>query len=207
MTRRRVACRCFLFFMSYLHRNSQKRFYGSDKIYFIVTKTFKNYPYFKEPIFCELFIEELKICKQLKQFKLYGFCIIYDHLNLLIQPNEKYNISNVMQAIKKETSRDINRIILNNIEGDIPECRLHECRLQARGLIAKFQNQFIKKYKNNEWPEFRWQKSFHDHVIRNKKDFINHYNYTVYNFIKHNLSENWRYTSLNYEELIDEINF
>ncbi len=46
-----------------LHRNSQRRFYGQDYIYFVVAKTFDNYPYFREPIFCELLMEELKIPK------------------------------------------------------------------------------------------------------------------------------------------------
>jgi len=42
-----------------LHRHSQKRFYGEGKIYFITTNTFKRFPYFKEDLFCELFIENL----------------------------------------------------------------------------------------------------------------------------------------------------
>ena len=205
-----------------LHRNSQKRDYTSNNIYFIVTKTFKNFPYFKEPIFCELLIEELKLCKKLKEFKLYGFCIIYDHLNLMIHPNDEFNISKVMQSVKKEISRDINCIInssesnLNTAspEGDIPECRLQGRQYSRRynknfiiPNLLNFYNQFTKKYGKNqiEIPKFKWQKSYHDHIIRNTKDFENHCHYTVYNFQKHNLPENWKYTSLNYDEVIDEI--
>jgi hypothetical protein len=43
------------------------------KIYFVVTKTHKNFPYFKEPMLCELLVKELRLCKQLKGFKLYAF--------------------------------------------------------------------------------------------------------------------------------------
>ena len=39
------------------HRNSQKRDYTDNNIYFIVTKTHNNFLYFKELIFCELLIE------------------------------------------------------------------------------------------------------------------------------------------------------
>jgi hypothetical protein len=42
-------------------------------------------------------------------------------------------------------------------------------------------------------------------MVRNAKDFENHYYYTVYNFQKHNLPEDWKYTSLNYSEMIDSI--
>jgi len=62
------------------HRNSFKRFYGEGKIYYIVSKTRNNFSYFKETLFCDLFIEELRLCKQLKEFKLYAFSIIYDHI-------------------------------------------------------------------------------------------------------------------------------
>jgi len=36
-----------------------------------------------------------------------------------------------------------------------------------------------------------------------EKDFANHCTYTTDNYTKHNLPEDWRYTSSNYENLID----
>lgn len=187
-----------------MHRNSQKRYYEPGKSYFTVAKTFQNFPYFKEPIFCDLFIEELKLCKQLKQFNLFAFCLVYDHLNLLVQPNDKFNISQLMKSLKENISRDINYVIFSylNNEGDTSTCRL-----QIRELIIDFRDKFIQKYGPNQnvFPKFKWQKSFRDHIIHNEKDFQNHYHYTVYNFQKHGLSDNWQYTSLNYKKIIDSI--
>ena len=73
--------------------------------------------------------------------------------------------------------------------------------------INNFHNQFTQKYGKNQIqiPEFKWQKSYHDHIIRDTKDFENHCHYTVYNFQKHNLPENWKYTSLNYNEMTNGI--
>lgn len=64
-----------------------------------------------EKILCEVFIEELKICKAMKGFKLYAFSVIYDHFNLLFQPNDKTNYSRILQALKKNISQDINKIL------------------------------------------------------------------------------------------------
>ena len=50
-----------------LHHNSQKRFYGKDKIYFITANTHNRFPYFREDLFCELFIKNLRFCKELKR--------------------------------------------------------------------------------------------------------------------------------------------
>ena len=195
------------------HRNSQKRDYQDNNVYFIVTKTFQNFPYFKEHIFCELFIEELKLCKELKKFKLYGFCIIYDHLNLVVHPSSDFNVSKIMQFIKRHFTRDINYITGTANAGDIRECRLRGSNYEKYNVFIKkydekveqLKKEYNKKYCQTQIPKFKWQKSFHDHVIKNSKDFENHYNYTIYNFQKHNLSENWKYTSLNYSEIIDGI--
>lgn len=92
----------------------------------MVTKTWHNFPYFKEPFFCQLLREELKICKQLKKFKLLAWSIIYDHVNLLIQPSDEFNISQIMHLVKKEVSRDINYILLyqHGMEGGVLESSL-----------------------------------------------------------------------------------
>ncbi|NQT50046.1 transposase, partial [Candidatus Kuenenbacteria bacterium] len=109
-----------------IHRNSQKRFYSPGKIYYVVSKTYKNFPFFEDELFCDLFIEELRLCKELKQFKLYAFSIMYDHLNLLLEPREKFNISQVIKSIKENFSRDANKIVLNDFEylheGDTSTC-------------------------------------------------------------------------------------
>jgi len=189
------------------HRNSQKRFYGDNKIYFVVTKTYKNFPFFKETIFCDLVIEELKLSKKAKKFKLYAFSIIYDHLNLLVKPDSKFNISKVMKSLKENVSRDINYIIDDTAyEGDTSACRLH-----MRTSINNSRKYFFQKYNNSEAlaksqqsSRFKWQKSFYDHIIRNQDDFNNHYNYTVSNHLKHKLPKDWKYTSLNYQDMVDD---
>jgi len=79
-----------------LHRNSQKRYYFENAIYFITTKTYKGYPYFNEDLFCEIFVEELFFCQKLKSFKIYGYKVNPDHVHLLIKPHIKHNYSKIM---------------------------------------------------------------------------------------------------------------
>jgi len=216
-----------------LHKNSIKRIYFPGAIYYIVIKTKNNYPYFKETIFGDLFIENLKVCRQLKGFKLFAFSIIYDHVNLIIEPSNQFNISKVIKSIKENVSRDINVIMgytrkyPNPLVGETPAFRL-----RVRGFILGlykedidyvhkvkkfdieiYKQKFIEKFGDkNPYPKFRWQLSFYDHYIRfhdnhlqKQKDWDCHYEYTVYNHLKHGLPGNWQYTSLNYPELIDKI--
>ena len=93
------------------HRNSQKRIIFEDAIYFVTSKTHNNYPYFRERVFCELFMENLKLCKQLKGFLLYGWVIAYDHIHILFQPSDEFDISKVMFSIKKQFSHNCNVVM------------------------------------------------------------------------------------------------
>ena len=140
-------------------------------------------------------------------------------MNLIIHPNDEFNISKIMFSIKKQFSHNMNKI-MGYIEFPYNEGEQTFVRLRCKGtgsksnlindhykVIYNFRNQFIQKYGHDQTitPKFKWQKSYHDHIIRNAKDFKNHYNYTIYNFQKHNLPEDWKYTSLNYSNMVDEI--
>ena len=181
-----------------LHKNSPKRYYDSSYVYFITVNTKDKQPFFREKIWCDLWIEELKILKELKPFKLFGFCLNYDHFHMLLRCNREHNISQIMQAFKKNFSQDTNKIITG-----VPESANSNSRLR-KVVLLKFHAKLVNTITNpKNIQKFFWQKSFYDHVIRNEKDLEEHYNYCVYNFQKHNLPDNWRYTSLNYPELID----
>jgi REP element-mobilizing transposase RayT len=196
-----------------MHHNSQKRLQIPGQTYFLTAKTHQNFPYFREEIFCELFVAELEICKELKKFELFAFCLNWDHFHLLIKPSAEFDISKIMHFLKRHFSRDANFILNATNEGDIRECRLqnHDDNLLKSTIknhdqfVKNLKKQFLRKNNPHEFPQFKWQKSFHDHAIRDEKDLENHFNYTVNNFRKHDLPENWKWNSGNFEEMIDGV--
>ena len=194
------------------HRNSQKRIYFKDACYFVTCKTHNNFPYFRERIFCDLFMENLRICKQLKGFLLYGWVLLHNHFHLLVQPDDKWNYSEIMRSIKTNFSCTSNRII--HPEGAVTSPRL-QWVYRDKLDILHYQKRFNEKFPvNHQFPEpclpagrFQWQKSFHDHYIRNENDFDYHMEYITYNPIKHGLPVNWPYVYTNpeYEDLTEKI--
>ena len=139
------------------YHNSQKRNYQDNNVYFITANCFQKFCYFQESIFCEIFIQDLKIAKELKEFKLYGFCLNYNHIHLLVHPNNKFNISQIMQNIKRTCSLYINQIINGNLSvSDNIYCHLQ------RDFLMQIRNQFIQKYGQNQTqiPKFKWQNHF-----------------------------------------------
>ncbi|MBU1017992.1 transposase [Patescibacteria group bacterium] len=118
-----------------LHRDSQKRIYFKDACYFISCKTEGNVPFFRERIFCDLFMaigsevskivtkllrckygeeaqarrENLRLCKRLKGFLLFGWVLVYNHFHLLVMPDDKWNYSEIIHNLKRTTSLHINQ--------------------------------------------------------------------------------------------------
>lgn len=190
-------------------------------VYFVTTVVQDRIKFFEEPLFCELFIDNLRLCKDLKKFKLYGFVVLSNHVHLIISPNDKYNISKVMQSLKKSFSRDFNNFWSITNVGEIHESRLRDIKSRLDKKQFSFNQRKYYNIPNYEkylrhldkfagFPKFSWQKSFYDRIIRNESDFNARMNYIWFNAIKHNLkdAENYLFSSYNhYPDLIDKFEF
>ncbi|MFH1537213.1 MAG: hypothetical protein ABID45_04445 [Patescibacteria group bacterium] len=199
-----------------LHKNSQKRIYESNKIYFITLITQDRYNFFNEKIFNQIFINEIDICKYFYNFKLYGYVILLDHIHLMLNPLNN-NISDIIKFVKRHASRDINILIKENFEqnheGEDRDLRLQKSNKNRFKNLNKIQKQkilwmeekmkdynfiFQNKYNHNIYPKkFKWQKSFRDHIIRNEVDFKKHIEYIEKNPYKHKIvkpNEDYRWT-------------
>jgi REP element-mobilizing transposase RayT len=202
-----------------MHKDSQKRIIEEGAVYFVTTNTYDKYPYFKNVILCYLFIAQLKLTKILKGFELYAFCVLYDHVHLVIKPSDKYDITKVMFSMKKQYSHSANRVmgytslkpISTPPEGEQTFARLP--RIKMIEYIEYLHRTYKKKYREDKitTPKFRWQSSYHDHIIGYGSDFENHIDYTRENYKKHYLSEersiyplNYKFTSDNFPDLIDD---
>lgn len=182
-----------------MHKNSQKRKFEDYSTYFVTTNTQNRYPYFKHKILCQLFIEELILCKEFKKFNLYGFVVLPDHVHLLIQPFGK-NLSNIMSYLKRHFSRDLNLLLGYTQLSHITESEDRDPRFRAvDSLIAKNRNNIQSLH----IPKFKWQSSYHDHYIRNQTDFDNHLQYINSNHLKHNLENNYEFVGYNYPTILD----
>ena len=182
------------------HRNSQKRIYVPDGIYFLTFNTANRHPYFENEIFCELFLETLDFSSLIKEFNIHGWAINLEHLHLLIEPTGKYNYSEIMGTIKRNFSRDCNDLMAGknflrdgNAEcddsgSDDPNHRHDLTRkyIDIRGnsyfkahleKLCELQNRFHMNCNQKNLLPFKWQSSFRDHLIRDEKDYQNHLEY------------------------------
>ena len=194
------------------HRDSQKRIYSKGATYFITSNTYERFEYFTEPILAELFVRDLWYAVELKRFKLHGYTVLPDHIHLLITPKSVATYSDVMQNIKRVFSLQANQIMfsvpsleeaesediyprfLSSVSPTQPSDVASRSSddpystLQWTTMLKRMQKRFFEKHGlQHDFPKFRWQKSFRDHVIRGRPDFKNHIDYIHKNALKHGL--------------------
>lgn len=141
-------------FVFMLHRHIH-RTYLPEAIYFVTTNTRYRSSIFSIPEMARIVEQSIWWKNRRSQFNMFAYVVMPDHLHMLLQPT-KDTISRIMQSIKSNATREINRSI------DKPHSREHA--LSAMGTIMSSES-------------FRWQQSFYDHIITDEEDFRIHLEY------------------------------
>ncbi len=234
-----------------MHRNSQKRYYIKNAVYFVTTNTHNRVKYFHDEILCDLLVEDLWETQRLKCFNIFAYKINPEHMHALIQPRGRDSYSEIMRSFKTNFSRNANRVmgfdanfeklmktliispqarsssnvppqarsrdlacndiprdpVRMGISHDAPDNAIRPISVLNDAAyvtrIVEYRRRFIAKYNfHPPFPKFKWQSSFHDHIIRDRKDFFHHLEYIRRQWLKHKLLEN-KYCFIN-QGLCDE---
>ncbi len=149
-------------FHRHIHRT-----YLPDATYFVTTYVRHRREFFLNPDIARI-VEETIWHERTSRFIIYAYVVMPDHLHLLLQPTCK-TISNIMQSLKSNSCREINRYLQDPHNG--------ECALAVMGIGHD-------EPIHDNHARFAWQKSFYDHVIKDDKDFRTHVEYIRYNPVK-----------------------
>jgi len=168
-----------------MHRNSQKRIYLPGAAYFITTLTRGRYPYFTDEVLRRMMVDQIHFAQTKLDFSMYGYAIMPDHVHLLIQPGKACNYSKIMQFLKRHFTRNANYIL--GYDRISPEGAIGQSRLRGEtipspeifiALLRTYRAAYTVSHSDRSpHPPFRWHKSFHDHIIRDERDFRNHLRY------------------------------
>jgi len=159
----------------------------NESFFFVTTTIVKFYPLFANPVFSDLLIENIKHYQNKFNFEILAYVIMPSHLHWIIKTdNTKGTISDVMRDIKKYSSKQITRKLLefNN------EVVLNLFKSEASNIPDQ-------DYKV-------WMKRFDDQVIRNEKMLCAKIKYIHNNPVEAGLvekPEDYKYSSVrNYIE-------
>lgn len=151
--------------------------------HFVTSKTYGNAEMFSEGKTADLLIQTIFEVKEKLGFQLLAFVVMPDHIHLMVVPDKRNTISDVMRHIKGRFARKYNQVSrgMNSPNYGVQDHRTensspsHESDTHRAGNLSLPKSKF-------------WQESFYDHVIRNRKELVERLNYIHLNPVRAGLA-------------------
>ena len=161
---------------NYEVRNIQlKRFYFSNRLYFITTVTENRVPIFSNEKNIRILFGAISEYSYHYAIKIHAFVVLPDHAHLLITPTtDTFTISHFMKGVKGKSAREINR--------------QRTVKTLETGTVETVPtNPNVGTDSSVPVSTRVWQHQFLDHVVRNTEDYRTHVAYIHNNPVKHGL--------------------
>ncbi|MFA5390891.1 MAG: transposase [Candidatus Omnitrophota bacterium] len=77
-----------------------KRYFEENAAYFVTTATKDRAPLFRNRKLCRILLITIEYHKTVFDYKIYGYCLMPDHLHAILHPKGNFNLSFIMKMIK-----------------------------------------------------------------------------------------------------------
>jgi REP element-mobilizing transposase RayT len=142
----------------------QYRVRTQDQIHFITFTVVDWVDIFIRPAYKKIIINSLKYAQENKGLELYAWCLMTNHLHLLVSIKEPFLLSDFVRDFKKFTNKEIIKLM------DTEHESRRDWMLYRFSYHAKFNNR-IKDYK--VWQDgYHAIECFNHHILAQKLDYI-----------------------------------
>ena len=90
------------------------KFQNSAGLYFVSFATVGWIDVFTRAIYKDIVVESLKYCQKEKGLNLYAWIIMTNHIHLIAEARDGFLMQNIMRDLKKHTSKELIKAIINN---------------------------------------------------------------------------------------------
>lgn len=144
----------------------QYRVRDPEEIYFVTFTIVDWVDVFTRPVYKQLIIESLIYCQQQKGLEIYAYCLMSNHLHMLVSAKHPAVLPDIIRDFRKHTNKQIIKLIHDESESR-RDWMLYRFQYNAR------YNTRIQDYKV-------WQDGYHGiacdniHILSQKLDYIHH---------------------------------
>ena len=83
------------------------KFHNPDGVYFVTTTVTEWVNLFTKPEYCEIILNSLKYCQKEKGLVIHAWCVMSNHLHLIISKNGEVSLGDIMRDFKRFTSIEL----------------------------------------------------------------------------------------------------
>ena len=187
-----------------------------DGVFLVTTNAQEREPWCVNRGVPEIIISTLELVKRIQRAKVYAFCILPDHMHIILEPGER-GLSAFMKSFKENSSREIRRYRKRSIDAlsflhgnAVPPVVSGDVDVSADdiGVENTATNKpltIARKYGGGVFTG--WQHGFHAQRIAQDDHLKNALRYVERNACRHHLvrsAKDWPWTSLHFGEAIDD---
>ena len=123
-----------------------------DGIYFVTFATVEWVDVFTRQIYRDILVESLSYCRENKGLKIHAWCLMSNHLHLIISRNGDQSLSEILRDFKKFTSSQILKAINKEAESR-KNWMIWLFRSAGKKNSRNSENQFWQQNNHAEWIE------------------------------------------------------
>ena len=142
----------------------QYRVRNPDEIYFVTFTIVDWVDVFTRPAYKQLIIDSLIYCQQQKGLEVYAYCLMTNHLHLLVSAQLPNKLPDIIRDFKKHTNKQIIKLIQEEVES------------RRDWMLYRFQ--YHAKYTSRIQDYKVWQDGYHGivcdniNILSQKLDYI-----------------------------------
>ncbi len=88
-----------------------RRYYLPNSLYFITTTTKDRRPIFHQEKNIHLLLETIDRVQTIYPFQMLAYCILPDHIHLLLQPQDQYSVPQIMHSLKRNFTMNYKKTV------------------------------------------------------------------------------------------------
>ena len=160
------------------------KFHDPNAIYSITPPIVQKVNLFTKENFFEIIMENLKYYQKNKGLVVHAYCIMTNHLHLIISRNSKYKLEEIIRDFKKFTAVQIIKELLQNYDS------------RENWMLQIFNGAGLKNSNNTKYQI--WQQHNHPIELSDNKMLDQRLNYVHNNPVKAGFvekPEDWKYSS------------
>ncbi|TAE27599.1 MAG: transposase [Cytophagales bacterium] len=159
-----------------------RRIQDPEAVYFITFATVRWVDVFTRPAYVDILLDSFRYCQQHKGLRIHAWCVMSNHIHLMISTKVSHHPSDVLRDLKKFTAKQIIEAIENSETGES----------RKDWMLWIFKRAGMQNSKNKLY-QF-WQQETHPIEIFSNKFIDQKLNYIHENPVKAGLvDEPWEY--------------
>ena len=121
---------------------------NQDSLYFVTFSVVQWVDLFTRPVYNDILVDNLKYCQKNKGLEIYAWCIMTNHIHLIVGRDGNNEIQNIIRDYKKYTSVKLVREVEDSI-----------CESRQSWLLKIFSEAAEKSSKHQKYKI--WQSDYH----------------------------------------------